>query len=90
MDFTPASLHDPTTIVSSHQPTTVVTPHHPSTAVSSLTSLHNNIYDLCIVGAGMFGSAAARHASANVGVKVCLVGPEEPSVSLLAIFLFMQ
>ncbi|GFT31238.1 peroxisomal sarcosine oxidase [Nephila pilipes] len=38
------------------------------------------IYDLCIVGAGMFGSAAARHASANPRVKVCLIGPVEPTV----------
>lgn len=38
-----------------------------------------HIYDLCIVGAGMFGSAAARHASANPGLKVCLMGPLEPT-----------
>ncbi|GFY59234.1 peroxisomal sarcosine oxidase [Trichonephila inaurata madagascariensis] len=38
-----------------------------------------HIYDLCIVGAGMFGSAAARHASANAGLKVCLIGPLEPT-----------
>ncbi|XP_035230948.1 uncharacterized protein LOC118202848 isoform X2 [Stegodyphus dumicola] len=37
------------------------------------------IYDLCIIGAGMFGSAAARHASANVPLRVCLVGPDEPT-----------
>ncbi|XP_035210045.1 uncharacterized protein LOC118184481 [Stegodyphus dumicola] len=36
------------------------------------------IYDLCIVGAGLFGSAAARHASANAALKVCLIGPDEP------------
>ncbi|XP_071040633.1 putative sarcosine oxidase [Parasteatoda tepidariorum] len=36
-------------------------------------------YDLCIVGAGMFGSAAARHASVNPTLKVCLIGPEEPT-----------
>lgn len=34
-------------------------------------------YDLCIVGAGMIGSSAARHAAA-LGKRVCLVGPEEP------------
>lgn len=39
------------------------------------------IYDLCIVGAGMFGSAAARHASTIRGIKVCLIGPDEPTVS---------
>ncbi|XP_055948923.1 monomeric sarcosine oxidase-like [Argiope bruennichi] len=37
------------------------------------------VYDLCVIGAGMFGSAAARHASANPSVKVCLVGPAEPT-----------
>lgn len=38
------------------------------------------LYDLCILGAGMFGSAAARHASATEGIKVCLIGPKEPSL----------
>ncbi|XP_055948444.1 uncharacterized protein LOC129981571 [Argiope bruennichi] len=37
-------------------------------------------YDLCIIGAGMFGSSAARHASANPCLKVCLIGPEEPKI----------
>ncbi|GBN27119.1 hypothetical protein AVEN_224319-1 [Araneus ventricosus] len=37
-------------------------------------------YDLCIIGAGMFGSSAARHASANPCLKVCLVGPDEPKL----------
>ncbi|KAH3842369.1 N-methyl-L-tryptophan oxidase-like [Dreissena polymorpha] len=36
------------------------------------------MFDLCIVGAGMIGSAAARHASLIPGVKLCLVGPSEP------------
>lgn len=36
------------------------------------------MYDLCIVGAGMVGSAAARHASLTSGFKVCLIGPSEP------------
>ncbi|GFT31236.1 peroxisomal sarcosine oxidase [Nephila pilipes] len=36
-------------------------------------------YDLCIIGAGMFGSSAARHASANPCIKVCLIGPNEPT-----------
>ncbi|GIY56711.1 DAO domain-containing protein [Caerostris darwini] len=27
----------------------------------------------------MFGSSAARHASANPSIKVCLVGPSEPT-----------
>ncbi|XP_061171965.1 uncharacterized protein LOC133181490 [Saccostrea echinata] len=38
------------------------------------------LYDLCIVGAGMMGSAAARHASEKSGVKVCLIGPQEPKI----------
>ena len=38
-----------------------------------------NPYDLCVVGAGLIGSAAARHAS-QWG-RVCVVGPEEPKVS---------
>lgn len=36
------------------------------------------LYDLCIVGAGLWGSAAARHASSLPGAKVCLIGPDEP------------
>ncbi|XP_052278548.1 LOW QUALITY PROTEIN: uncharacterized protein LOC127877012 [Dreissena polymorpha] len=36
------------------------------------------MFDLCIVGAGMMGSAAARHASLISGIKLCLVGPSEP------------
>jgi flavin-dependent dehydrogenase len=38
----------------------------------------DDIYDLCVVGAGLIGSAAARHASQ--GGRVCLVGPKEPEV----------
>lgn len=34
-------------------------------------------FDLIVVGAGMFGSAAARHAVAS-GARVALVGPGEP------------
>ncbi|CAH1255478.1 PIPOX [Branchiostoma lanceolatum] len=36
------------------------------------------VYDVCVVGAGMIGSAAARHASETPGARVCLVGPGEP------------
>jgi len=39
------------------------------------------LYDLCVVGAGMIGSAAARHASGVGGTTVCLIGPEEPEAS---------
>ncbi|XP_077989571.1 uncharacterized protein LOC144443862 [Glandiceps talaboti] len=36
-------------------------------------------YDICIVGAGMIGSAAARHATLiSPSLKVCLIGPKEP------------
>ncbi|XP_064608310.1 uncharacterized protein LOC135472636 isoform X2 [Liolophura sinensis] len=40
------------------------------------------VYDLCVVGAGLVGSAAARHATLGTGdeakARVCLVGPLEP------------
>ena len=39
----------------------------------------SQLYDLCVVGAGMIGSSAAKHASLN-GCKVCLIGPKEPEV----------
>lgn len=38
--------------------------------------MEEDVYDLCIVGAGMIGSAVAKYAS-EWG-RVCLVGPEEP------------
>ncbi|XP_033761106.1 uncharacterized protein LOC117342917 [Pecten maximus] len=38
------------------------------------------VYDLCVVGAGMTGAAAAREASIIDNYKVCLVGPAEPKV----------
>ena len=44
-------------------------------------------YDLCVIGAGLIGSAAARHASQNSNVKVCLIGPSEPKIS---IYLFLN
>ena len=37
------------------------------------------LYDLCVVGAGMIGSAAARHASLR-NIKLCLIGPSESQV----------
>lgn len=40
--------------------------------------MSEDIYDLCIVGAGIFGCAAARYASANPSLKICLIGLEEP------------
>ncbi|GFT31241.1 monomeric sarcosine oxidase [Nephila pilipes] len=41
--------------------------------------MSETIYDLCVIGGGMFGSSAARYASANVALKVCLIGPNEPT-----------
>ncbi|XP_060551309.1 uncharacterized protein LOC132712888 [Ruditapes philippinarum] len=35
------------------------------------------MYDLCIIGAGMIGSAAARHATVTSGLNTCLIGPTE-------------
>lgn len=37
-----------------------------------------DFYHLCIVGAGMIGSATARHASTDPSLRVCLIGPDEP------------
>ena len=37
------------------------------------------VYDICVVGAGLWGSAAAYHLSENPEMKVCLIGPDEPS-----------
>ncbi|XP_072167190.1 monomeric sarcosine oxidase-like [Diadema setosum] len=37
------------------------------------------IYDVCVVGAGPVGSAAARWTSSLKGVRVCLIGPAEPT-----------
>ena len=39
-------------------------------------------FELCVVGAGLIGSAAARHASLILGDKVCLIGPSEPEMSI--------
>jgi glycine/D-amino acid oxidase-like deaminating enzyme len=38
------------------------------------------VYDLCVIGAGMMGSATARHALSDRKINVCLIGPEEPKV----------
>ena len=38
-----------------------------------------DVYDVMVVGAWMIGSAAARYASANQALRVCVVGPAEPS-----------
>ncbi|XP_071499478.1 monomeric sarcosine oxidase-like [Diadema antillarum] len=39
----------------------------------------STLYDICIVGAGMVGSAAAKWLSREPGIKVCLLGPQEPT-----------
>ncbi|XP_071484901.1 monomeric sarcosine oxidase-like isoform X2 [Diadema antillarum] len=36
------------------------------------------MYDVCVVGAGMVGSAAAKWLSQQADIKVCLIGPQEP------------
>ncbi|XP_072166330.1 peroxisomal sarcosine oxidase-like [Diadema setosum] len=37
------------------------------------------MYDVCVVGGGMVGSAAARWLSLKRETKVCLIGPREPT-----------
>lgn len=38
-----------------------------------------NVYDICVIGAGMIGSASAKYcASIQNNLKVILIGPEEP------------
>ena len=37
-------------------------------------------YDVCVVGAGTFGSCAAYHLSQKAGLRICLLGPGEPIV----------
>ena len=37
------------------------------------------VYDICVVGAGLWGSAAAYHIAGNPEIKMCLIGPGEPS-----------
>ena len=45
-------------------------------------------YDLCVVGAGLIGSAAAKHASQLSPSSVCLIGPSEPKISIFVCFYF--
>lgn len=35
-------------------------------------------YDVCIIGGGLWGSAASRYVSEHPDLRVCLVGPTEP------------
>lgn len=38
------------------------------------------IYDVCVVGAGLWGSSAAYHLTTLIPeCKVCLIGPKEPT-----------
>ena len=40
------------------------------------------MFDVAIIGAGMMGSSAAKYAAKlNPGLKVCLIGPPETTVS---------
>ena len=42
----------------------------------------NKEYDIIVVGAGLIGSAAARHlVEISNNLKVLLIGPEEPKVT---------
>ena len=42
-------------------------------------------YDIVVVGAGLIGSAAARHlVEISKDVKVLLIGPEEPKVKKIS------
>ena len=42
-------------------------------------------YDVTVVGAGLIGSAAARHVAEITGNKILLIGPEETKVTLCPI-----
>lgn len=44
------------------------------------------MYDLCVIGAGCIGSAAAWYGT-KYG-RVCLVGPAEPTVTMHFMFFF--
>ncbi|XP_033634425.1 uncharacterized protein LOC117295782 [Asterias rubens] len=37
-----------------------------------------SVFDVCVVGAGLWGSGAAKYCSERDGISVCLVGPSEP------------
>ena len=40
------------------------------------------MFDLCIIGAGLFGSSSAKHACKKYqNLKVALIGPPEPQVT---------
>ena len=41
--------------------------------------MDSSLYDVCVIGAGLWGSAAAYHLSLDPAIKVCLVGPNEPT-----------
>ena len=46
-----------------------------------MTTKQQDQYDVCVVGAGLIGSAAARHlVEENPDLKVALIGPGEPQV----------
>ena len=40
--------------------------------------MEEDSYDVCIIGGGLWGSAAARYVSEHPNLRVCLIGPNEP------------
>ncbi|CAH1796505.1 unnamed protein product [Owenia fusiformis] len=59
----------------------LIGPQNPKNAFKTMPcSKRISMYDVCIVGAGMIGSATAKHLSeiSRTGKKICLIGPSEP------------
>ena len=48
------------------------------------------VYDVCVIGAGLWGSSAAYHASSHPDIRVCLVGPDEPKSKVGIIISFIR
>ncbi|XP_071844573.1 uncharacterized protein [Apostichopus japonicus] len=42
--------------------------------------MEDSKFDICVIGGGLWGSAAARYISQRDHIKVCLIGPKEPGV----------